>query len=489
MKNDIVSLLYRIKDNIKLLTKENSKEKLDIIKSDFLEMMELIKLFLISERNTYYGYFLMNMRFEVDFETDIIAGIRLNTFPPVFDSNPLNLCRMKLKEIIYIICHEIDHIVLNHPTEIMKLNPNKTPEVFYKLNLAADASVNDRLNNEAMFSQYIEAPKGIITSKSLSEKFNLSGVRPLENFIYYYNLIKDLELKDFQTPKSYLINGLSDKDSKSDLKESISDTSRVTNEKNTSDDKLSGDQGLSTSSEEESTYNISDENSDMEDHNWDAGDSSFNIEDLVKEFINSTFSMMSDESRGLMPASFLEQVEKINQPAVLSWKQILKKYVGTIIAGKRKTKTRLNRRQPERFDLSGRVDEKIIKIVIAIDTSGSITSKQISKIFTEIFAIVATRKKEIIVIECDSKVQNVYKIESPKDANLKISGRGGTSYTPVIEYINNNKYFRDALLIYFTDGYGENNIPKPLTYRNIWVLLEGDYLSVKKPYGIILKMD
>ena len=134
MNNDVVSLLYQIKDNIKLLNNENSKEQLNNIKNDFLEMMELLKLFLISERNTYYGYFLMNMKFEVNFGTDSIAGIKLNTFPPVFEANPLNLCRFKLKEIIYIICHEIDHIVLNHPAEMVKTNPNKIPELFYKFN-------------------------------------------------------------------------------------------------------------------------------------------------------------------------------------------------------------------------------------------------------------------------------------------------------------------------------------------------------------------
>lgn len=460
MNNDVVSLLYQIKDNIKLLNNENSKEKLNNIKNDFLEMMELLKLFLISERNTYYGYFLMNMKFEVNFGTDSIAGIKLNTFPPVFESNPLNLCRFKLKEIIYIICHEIDHIVLNHPTEMVKTNPNKIPELFYKFNLAADAAVNDRLNNEiAHKNKYLSEPEGIITSKVLEKMFNLKGVRPLENYVYYYNLIKNLDLKDDQNPNNYLIAGLDGAGMPIDYES------------------------------DNSTFSLSDRSSEMEDHNWDDGDTSFNVEDLVKEFINSTASMIGSESRSLMPASFLSQIEKINAPATLSWKQILKKYVGTIVAGKRKTRTRLNRRQPERFDLSGRMDDKIIKIVVAIDTSGSVSNEQFSKIFNEIFAIIATRKKEITVIECDASVQRVYKIEKPSDVKLKVAGRGGTWFSPVIEYVNNDKYFRDALLIYFTDGYGEEKIPKPKTYRNIWVLTESEYLSVKNPYGLVLKMD
>ena len=53
----------------------------------------------------------------------------------------------------------------------------------------------------------------------------------------------------------------------------------------------------------------------------------------------------------------------------------------------------------------------------------------------------------------------------------KVTGRGGTAFTPVINYLNNDKNFRDALLIYFTDGYGESEIPKPLIFKLLWVII------------------
>ena len=71
-----------------------------------------------------------------------------------------------------------------------------------------------------------------------------------------------------------------------------------------------------------------------------------------------------------------------------------------------------------------------------------------------------------------------------------MQGRGGTSFTPVIEYINEHRYFRDALLIYFTDGYGESSIPRPRTYRNLWVVLgRASDLSVENPYGLVLPLE
>ena len=190
-----------------------------------------------------------------------------------------------------------------------------------------------------------------------------------------------------------------------------------------------------------------------------------------------------------MPATFMSQVKEINKPAELSWQAILKKYVGTIAANKRKTRMRLNRRQPERFDLSGRVDDKVLKIAVAIDTSGSVDDEMIAKIFNEIFEILAKRKHEITVIECDAEVQRVYKARNRSEIQKKVMGRGGTWFSPVIDYINNDKYFRDALLIYFTDGYGEREIPKPRTYRNIWVVFGGEKnLSLKEPYGVVLSL-
>ena len=110
----------------------------------------------------------------------------------------------------------------------------------------------------------------------------------------------------------------------------------------------------------------------------------------------------------------------------------------------------------------------------------------IGQVMNEIFAILAKRKHEITIIECDAEVNRVYKAKTINDVKTKVMGRGGTWFTPVIEYVNNDKYFRDALLIYFTDGYGEYEIPKPRTYRNLWVVLENARnLSLKEPYGVV----
>ena len=115
----------------------------------------------------------------------------------------------------------------------------------------------------------------------------------------------------------------------------------------------------------------------------------------IRDRVNAAASLMNDEVRGEMPAAFWQQVQMLNKPPQLCWQAILKKYVGTIAAGKHKTRTRLNRRQPERFDLSGQQDEKVLKIVVAIDTSGSVSDRDVAFILNEIVAIIAGRKHSL----------------------------------------------------------------------------------------------
>lgn len=446
MIKDIKYYLYHIKENIKVIESGNiSHLILEETKNNFLEMFELIKMFLISEREIYYGYFLMNMQLSVNFCVNSTAGIKLNTYPPVLETNPFLLCKYSIKEIIYIICHELEHIILNHPAEMVRCCDENDNDMLYRFNIAADTSVNDRINQDIIDTncKFLSQPDDSINSLNLSEMFELGDILPLESYDYYFSLIQN-------------------KDVESNLSEDENSDNNIVTAQNCGK---------------------------LQDHNWEADGDSEEVQAVIREFINQVIDTMNDESREMMPERFFSDVDIINKPPKLSWQKILKKYIGTICADKRKTRSRLNRRQPERYDLLGTQEDKSLKIVVAIDTSASVDDKMISEIFNEIFAILSRRKHEITIIECDAKIQRVYKVRNKNEIQKKVVGRGGTKFSPVIKYINKDKYFRDALLIFFTDGYGEEKIPKPFTYKNIWVIVDRDnYLSLKEPYGIKLSL-
>lgn len=471
MDNDISVILLRIKDNIHTVEDGDVTQViLEKIDSDFHQLMELIKLFLISERDSYYGFILMNLSFRTAFFSESIAGIMLNEFPPVFKSNPLLLCKFSLKEIIYFVCHEIDHILLNHPAEMVRLG-QYNPDLMVKFNLAADAAVNDRINDEIKKRNYkfIRQPEGIITSDVLAKMFELKTIARAESYRYYFDLIKDRVNPDAETQN-----------------QSQNMSKQLKKKANAEDVASSGSDPLDNGDTVITVNNVG----KLSDHDWQVNGDEEDADAAVRELVNAALDMMNDESRAMMPEYFISQVELLNRPPKITWQQILKRYVGTISAEKRKTRMRLNRRQPGRFDLSGRMDDKVLKIIVVIDTSASVDDEMISEIINEIFGILAKRKHEITILECDAKVQRVYRIEKPSEVKKKVVGRGGTEFSPAINYINHNRYYRDALMVYFTDGYGESKIPKPRTYRNIWVVFDHvRNLSVHEPYGVVIALE
>lgn len=471
MSKDIAQLLYGIKVNIASIEEgDRSPHLFEQVRHDCVEMLELMKLFLIAQRDSYYGYFMMNLTYEVDFSARCIAGILLGRFPPVFHTNPLLLCKFSLKEILFIVCHEIDHLVFNHPAEMLKANPDNDPEVFEKFNLAADAAVNDRILQEIKNENrlFLVAPEGHVSSGTLGKMFQLHGLRSLESYLYYFNLIcKKSPDKQMQQPERMLVAVQGD--------DGTGDGAGV---------QPDGDDG-GEGGEVITVQNCG----KLDDHQWEAGEDAEEAAAVVREVVNADTALINEEARGLIPGSFFQQVEILNAPPKLNWQSILKKYVGTITADKRKTRMRLNRRQPERFDLSGHQDEKVLKIAVAIDTSGSVSDKEVECILREVVDIIAHRKNILTVIECDSRIQRVYLVKSKGDIKKSVMGRGGTAFTPVVEYVNAHREFRDALLIYFTDGFGERSIPRPKTYRTLWVVLDkAEHLSLEEPYGMVVTL-
>ncbi len=115
-----------------------------------------------------------------------------------------------------------------------------------------------------------------------------------------------------------------------------------------------------------------------------------------------------------------------------------------------------------------REGNRLEELVIAIDTSGSCKKETVAKFLGETRAILEEKenffkKWNVCLIQCDSFVQDVTMIHSPKEwetyrEQITIQGRGGTDFRPVfekVEELRKTHVFRDLkALIYFTDGDG-----------------------------------
>jgi len=112
---------------------------------------------------------------------------------------------------------------------------------------------------------------------------------------------------------------------------------------------------------------------------------------------------------------------------------------------------------------------ELLKIIVAIDTSGSIDKELLGKFFAEFEAIMHSFSNyEIELIACDSKIQYHQTFYPGDNLVHKTKGGGATDFRPVFEYIERN-IDNPSLLIYFTDAQGIFPKQKPF-FDTLWVI-------------------
>ncbi len=213
---------------------------------------------------------------------------------------------------------------------------------------------------------------------------------------------------------------------------------------------------------------------------WDESD------DITLKSFTEKFAELS--SKGKLPIEIEAMLNTLKgSENEIPWNIYLKKIMGTLESSKKKTVTRRSRRQPNRLDLKGELRGHRAKIAVAIDISGSISDAEFMQAMKEVLSIVKNYNSEVTIIECDSNIRRTYRVKSVKDIRERVTKGGGTQFTPVFEYINNTD---TNLLIYFTDGKGEDNLKvTPKGYRTLWIISGRGYkLSLKEPYGVVKRL-
>ena len=116
---------------------------------------------------------------------------------------------------------------------------------------------------------------------------------------------------------------------------------------------------------------------------------------------NFTEKLLSYSQKGTIPKEVSTLIDSLkSNKSEIPWNIYLKKLMGTIESNRKKTVTRLNRRQPHRLELRGELRKHKANIVVAIDISGSISDEEFYVAIKEIFSIVKNYNEEITIIEC-----------------------------------------------------------------------------------------
>lgn len=182
------------------------------------------------------------------------------------------------------------------------------------------------------------------------------------------------------------------------------------------------------------------------------------------EYILKEVASQVEKSRGTIPGELAELIKRLNElePAKFDWRGYLRMFLGgSIKTFTKKTRRKFNKRYEENPGL--KIKQKR-HILVAIDTSGSVSTAELTEFVNELYHISKTGT-EITVVEADAAISHISKFNPKQD--FKIHGRGGTDFQPVIDYYNDNRR-KFTCLVYFTDG--EAPAPTKPQGRNLWVL-------------------
>ena len=380
---------------------------------------------LLLEEDQFFGYFYLQMAHRIRFDMTSAFGINLKQGGYVLYVNPFILLRQPPDVMKDGIKREILHIISAHLMRVKTLSQsfNKTA-----VHMAMDMVVNDYLEH---------VDRDAVTVANVNERFGLM----LKRFrtIEYYAKAIDKAMKE-----------------KPELFVPIDNS----------------DTAVAMEFDPRTSHDI-----------WDESDSidTDTMDQITERYIN-------EASKGDMEGyvkSLIDTFQKTRR--ALPWYFYLKKLMGKVASGYKKTTMRRNRRQPERLELSGTLRQHKANVWVALDMSGSITDAEFTNALEQVLQIVHAYNHRITVVECDNEVRRTYTMESVKDVKPRLDVRGATAFSPVFSLANQN---RVDLLVYFTDGKGEERLREsPKGYKVLWVLTgENPQLSLYNPYGMVREL-
>lgn len=191
----------------------------------------------------------------------------------------------------------------------------------------------------------------------------------------------------------------------------------------------------------------------------------------------------SAKAQGKLSSTMESVISDITDPKV-DWKAVLARFLRSNNKSDF-TWVRPNRRFIARgMYLPSLHNPCLEEIVVAVDTSGSISDDELTQFTTETSYILHELAPERVqFLQCDAEVQNATEY-TRESLPLKVTyeGRGGTRFRPVIDYVNEN-YPNAAALVYLTDLESDDFGDKP-HYPVLWITTN----QTNAPFGEVIQM-
>ena len=172
-------------------------------------------------------------------------------------------------------------------------------------------------------------------------------------------------------------------------------------------------------------------------------------------------------------------IEEIVAPK-FDWRGYIRRFTG--VSTKVFTK-KIRRKENRRFSDNPGLKIKMKQhMLLAIDTSGSVSDSELQEFMGEIHHIYKVGV-DITMIQCDTSIRSIEPYKGKHEIN--VAGRGGTEFDPVLDYYNANQK-KYTSLVYFTDGECYTSVvPKG---NVLWVLSERSHMNEDLP-GKVIKLE
>lgn len=172
----------------------------------------------------------------------------------------------------------------------------------------------------------------------------------------------------------------------------------------------------------------------------------------------------------------------------VNWREVLQDFLTAAVRGADElTWRRLNKRRVvDDYYLPSNISETVGEVILAIDTSGSISHEQISKVASQVASLCEVCTPDRVrVLWWDTQVHGEQVFEGNYDGlkqALKPMGGGGTRAGCVSDYIGENNISADCVVM-FTDGYVEPKVDWQIKCPTLWLIARTDNKGFTPPSG------
>jgi len=212
--------------------------------------------------------------------------------------------------------------------------------------------------------------------------------------------------------------------------------------------------------------------------------------DKIREELKEAMLGAAEQAgAGNTPAGVKRLIKAFTEPK-MNWRELLRQHIESTI------KTDFSWMRPSRRGwhmdsvMPGMTNGETTDVVVAIDTSGSISETMLRDFLSEIKGIMEEFEQfRIHLFTFDTDVYNPVTYTSETLDNIEdyeVNGFGGTDFTAIFNYLK-NETMEPQRLVVFTDGYPWGSWGDPDYCDTLWII--HGTREVEAPFGITVYYD